>query len=300
MKRGAPVLPAPIQLMKTETIIRVLTIGALSGLLLGVGLRLTLHAVLDALRRCRLTLIVAVNFIAVPALTVAVARAFGLGLEISIGMILLAAAPFAPVVPVFARMARADLALAAGLTTLFPALCAFLTPLVCALALRAVPGTGAVQFSAVGVLLTLLGTVVLPLGLGLTVNRLAPVFGQRIMRPVEMIAEAIGAVSLAFVTITEFRSILALGWMPLLAMALVCEASLVMGWWMGGPERGARRVVGLGTSNRNIALAVLVAIQSFAGTPVVAAVVGNGLLLILLGLLHVAWWRFGPEPRRAR
>lgn len=285
----------PIQLMKTETIIRVLTIAALSGLLLGVGLRLTLGAVMASLRRCRLALIVAVNFIVVPALTVAVARAFGLGLEISIGMILLAAAPFAPVVPVFARLARADLALAAGLTTLFPALSAFLTPLVCELALRAVPGAGAVRFSAGGVLLTLLGTVVLPLGLGLGVNRCAPVFGQRILRPVEIFAESIGAVSLAFVTITEFRSILALGWMPLLAMTLVCEASLVMGWWMGGPERDARRVVGLGTSNRNIALAVLVAIQSFAGTPVVAAVVANGLLLILLGLLHVAWWRFGPS-----
>ena len=285
----------PIQLMKTETIIRVLTIAALSGLLLGVGLRLTLAAVMASLRRCRLALIVAVNFIVVPALTVAVARAFGLGLEISIGMILLAAAPFAPVVPVFARLARADLALAAGLTTLFPALSAFLTPLVCELALRAVPGAGAVRFSAGGVLLTLLGTVVLPLGLGLGVNRCAPVFGQRILRPVEIFAESIGAVSLAFVTITEFRSILALGWMPLLAMSLVCEASLVMGWWMGGPERNARRVVGLGTSNRNIALAVLVAIQSFAGTPVVAAVVANGLLLILLGLLHVAWWRFGPS-----
>ena len=295
MALGAPVVRVPIQLMKTETIIRVLTIAALSGLLLGVGLRLTLAAVMASLRRCRLALIVAVNFIVVPALTVAVARAFGLGLEISIGMILLAAAPFAPVVPVFARLARADLALAAGLTTLFPALSAFLTPLVCELALRAVPGAGAVRFSAGGVLLTLLGTVVLPLGLGLGVNRCAPVFGQRILRPVEIFAESIGAVSLAFVTITEFRSILALGWMPLLAMTLVCEGSLVMGWWMGGPERDARRVVGLGTSNRNIALAVLVAIQSFAGTPVVAAVVANGLLLILLGLLHVAWWRFGPS-----
>ena len=300
MALGAPVGLAPIQLMKTETIIRVLTIAALSGLLLGVGLRLTLQAVVGSLRRCRLALIVGVNFIVVPALTVTVARAFGLGLEISIGMILLAAAPFAPVVPVFARLARADLALAAGLTTLFPALSAFLTPLVCELALRAVPGAGAVRFSAGGVLLTLLGTVVLPLGLGLGVNRSAPVFGRRILRPVEIFAEAIGAVSLAFITLTEFRSILALGWLPLLAMTLVCEASLVMGWLMGGPERGARRVVGLGTSNRNIALAVLVAIQSFASTPVVAAVVGNGLLLILLGLLHVAWWRFGPEPRRPR
>ena len=76
-------------------------------------------------------------------------------------------------------------------------------------------------------------------------------------------------------------------------MAVVFELSLVLGWKLGGPERGARQVVAMGTSNRNIALALLVALQSFAGTPVVSAVVGNGLLLIMLGLLHVGWWRFG-------
>ena len=251
--------------------------------------------VLASLRKCRLALIIVVNFAVVPALAAAMARAFGLGPEISTGMLLLAAAPFAPVVPVFARMARADLALAAGLTTLFPVLCAFLTPWVCEVTLRAVPDAGAVRFSAGGVLLTLLCTVTLPLALGIAVNHLAPALGRRALRPVEIISEFTGAVSLAFVTITELRSVLAIGWVPLLVMALVSEVSLLLGWAIGGPERGARRVVGLGTSNRNIALALLVAIQSFAGTPVVPAVVTNGLLLILLGLFHVGLWRWGAE-----
>lgn len=281
--------------MKSETIIRLLTVGSLSGLLLGVGLRLTGGQVLASLWKCRLALIIAVNFVVVPALAVATATAFGLGTEISTGMVLLAAAPFAPVVPVFARMARADLALAAGLTTVFPVLSAFLTPWVCEVTLQAVPGAGAVRFGAGGVLLTLLGTITLPLALGIAVNHVAPAVGRRALRPVEIISEFTGAVSLAFVTITELRSVLAIGWVPLLVMALVSEVSLLLGWAIGGPERGARRVVGLGTSNRNIALALLVAIQSFAGTPVVPAVVTNGLLLILLGLLHVALWRFGPE-----
>jgi BASS family bile acid:Na+ symporter len=75
-------------------------------------------------------------------------------------------------------------------------------------------------------------------------------------------------------------------------MVLVCELSLLAGYAVGGSTPGARRVMALGTSNRNIALALLVAIHSFSGTPVVGAVVANGLLLILLGLLHVAWWRY--------
>ena len=98
---------------------------------------------------------------------------------------------------------------------------------------------------------------------------------------------------MSFVTVTEFSSILQTGWQALLAMVLIAELSLLLGYFLGGATVGTRQVVAFGTSNRNIALALLVAIQSFAGTPVISGVVANGLTLILLGLLHVAWWRLG-------
>jgi BASS family bile acid:Na+ symporter len=109
-------------------------------LLLGVGLRLTGAQVREALQRSRLGWILPLNFVAIPLITLGLIRGFQVPGEIAIGMMLLAASPFAPVVPVFARMARADLALAAGLTALFPFVSAFLTPVICELGLRAVPG----------------------------------------------------------------------------------------------------------------------------------------------------------------
>jgi BASS family bile acid:Na+ symporter len=283
--------------MNAETIIRGLTICSLSGLLLGVGLRLTIHQVLTSVKNCRLALIMVLNFIVVPALVVAAIRFFGFGPDLSLGMILLSAVPFAPVVPVFTRMARADLALAAGLSTLFPLLCVFFTPLVVALAVRGMPGADAIRFNTLEILLTLLGTIVLPLGIGMSVKSLAPQIGRGVLRPVEIVSEFTGAASLAYVTLHEWPSILTTGWVPLLVMATMCEISILLGYAAGGPARDARRVVGLGTGNRNIALALLVALESFGGTAVIAVVVANGLLLILLGLLHVAYWRFGPGQR---
>jgi BASS family bile acid:Na+ symporter len=217
---------------------------------------------------------------------------FGLGQDLTVGMVLLAAAPFAPVVPVFARMARADLALAAGLTAVFPFLSALFTPVVCLVSLQAVPDVAGLKFRFLSVLAVLVATITLPLAAGVALHHWKPVFAKAILRPVEVASEAIGALSLAYVTVVEFKTVLATGWLPLLAMVLAFEVSLLAGYVSGGPATGARRVVALGTSNRNIALAVLVAIDSFPGTPVVGAVVANGLLLILLGLLHVAWWRF--------
>lgn len=282
-----------------QTLIQLLTVSALAGLLGTVGLRVTWAELKAALRQCRLIAILAANFVAVPALVVGLARGFALPQPVAVAMILLAAAPFAPVVPIFARMARANLALAAGLTAVYPLFSAVLTPLAAQGALwllaQGGPGGGSadqVRLNMLTSLGVLTATITLPLAAGVLIRHHAPVLWRHLLRPVEFVAEMTGAASLALVTVMEFGSITALGGRAWLAMALGFELALVLGWALGGPQAGTRRVVALGTSNRNIALALLVAFQSFAGTPVVSAVVGNGLLLIGLGLVHVGWWRW--------
>jgi bile acid:Na+ symporter, BASS family len=276
--------------MKPEIIIRILTIGSLAGLLGTVGLRLTFSQVTESIKRCRFVAILLLNFVAVPVLCALAARFFGLSKETTIGMVLLGAAPFAPVVPVFARMARADLALAAGLTSIYPVISALLTPGICGAILNFGLGTEGVTFASGQVMLVLVGTTTVPLLLGVGMNHLAPEFSQRILRPLEVFSEATGALSLCFVTTVEFSSITAMSGKSLVIMAVIFEICLIAGYCLGGTVP-SRRVVGLGTSNRNIALALLVALQSFPETHVLSAVVGNGLLLILLGLVHVGFWR---------
>jgi BASS family bile acid:Na+ symporter len=281
--------------MTAPLAIKILTTAALTGLLFATGLRLTFAQISDALRdRALLARTLLANFILVPALTLVAALLFRLPAELAAGMMILAAAPFAPVVPVFTKMCRADLALAAALTGLFPFLSALLTPLVCEAGFRVLQRQGALEFYFLTLLLVLLATITLPLLAGLTFNRLQPRYARRLLRPVDALSEGIGAVSLLFVTVVEARDILAIGWRPLLIMGGLFEVSLWVGFALGGRTVGARRVLALGTSNRNIALALLIAAGNFAGTPVLAAVVANGLLLILLGLLHTGWWRLKP------
>ena len=280
----------------TEITIQVLTCSALAGLLGAVGLRLTWREITTALKQCRLAAILVVNFAAIPLLALAIASGFSLRRDLVIALILLAASPFAPVVPVFARMARGDLALAAALTGVLPLAAAFLTPLLVHAALMVISGAGALQFNLLSSLTNLATTITLPLVTGVFARYRAPDFARALLRPVEVTSEALGAVSFVFVTATQFR-IMNLGWRAWLAIILVSEISLLLGWKVGGSDRAARRVVALGTSNRNIALALLMAIQSFHGMEIAAAVVGYGLLLIGLGLLHVTWWRFEDAQR---
>jgi len=276
----------------TATVIRLLTGISLGGLLLAVGLRLRVTEVMRALRASSIGWILATNFLLVPAVVLGLARWFQMPTAVAVGMLLLGAAPFAPVVPVFVRLLRGDLALAAGLTALFPFLSAFLTPLLCEFGIRAVPGAESLVFNPLIILVVLLSTITLPLAAGVVMNHRWPALARQVLRPIEIFSEATGALSLAFVTFVEFPGVLATGWKPLLVMALSFEVSLLLGYALGGSGAGSRVVIALGTSNRNIALAILVAIGSFRGTPVLAAVVANGLLMILLGLLHVGYWRF--------
>ena len=156
--------------MEPELIIRISTMCALAGLLLAVGLRLTFPQVTESVKSCRFSLILAVNFLAVPLVCALAARWAGLSRDSTTALVLLGAAPFAPVVPVFARMARADIALAAGLTSIYPVISAFLTPWVCELILGRAAGVSGVQFSSTQVMLMLVATITLPLLAGIALE----------------------------------------------------------------------------------------------------------------------------------
>jgi BASS family bile acid:Na+ symporter len=200
-------------------------------------------------------------------------------------------------VPIFARFARADLPLAAALTGIFPVASAVITPLVVRAALAFLHGQYVLRFNLWSILVTLLATITLPLAIGVLLKHIAPGLSRFLLRPVEVLSEALGAISLTFVVVSQFYLIMRLGWRSWVGMAILFEISLLLGWLAGGPGHPTRRVIALGSSNRNIALALLLAIESFHGTDVAAAVAGNGLLLIVLGLLHVAWWRFSQRDK---
>jgi BASS family bile acid:Na+ symporter len=285
--------------MEPELIIRISTVCSFAGLLLAVGLRLTFEQVTESIRRCRFGLILVLNFTAVPLVFAISARWAGLGQDGIVAMVLLGAAPFAPVVPVFARLARADLALAAGLTSIYPVICAFLTPWVCGLLLRPATGAEMLPFASGQVMLVLVATTTVPLLAGVGMNHLAPRFSQRWLRRVEVASEAAGAFSLGFVSFVEADSIIGMSGKSLLVTALIFEVCVAAGYWLGH-EKNSRRVIALGTSNRNIALALLVALQGFPNLHVVSAVVGHGLVMILLGLVQVGYWKLRDRQANGR
>ncbi len=276
-----------------------LAFASLFLLLLGVGLELEPKAVRKALAGAPYPTILIVNFLWIPMLCVALIQWLGIPAPTGWAMVILAVSPFAPVVPLFVRMARGNLPLAAGMTALFPLFSAFLTPLSLSLCQFLIdPQQQALAIAPRLILELLFMSITLPLLLGMIVHRH---LGQRmrwLVRGVNGLAEITGVLSLIALTLTEWSHLQTLTLQEIMAMILAYELAYAMGGHALSMRSSNRIALGLGAANRNIGLAVLIALRFFTHDPVLAPLVGNSLLMILLGLCHAGLghlrWRRQP------
>ncbi len=75
----------------------------------------------------------------------------------------------------------------------------------------------------------------------------------------------------------------------LLAMLGLILGGMVLGWLLGGPQAHTRNVLATGTSMRNAALCLMIALSSFAETKAVVAVVAFSGLMIFPNMLFTVY-----------
>ena len=68
----------------------------------------------------------------------------------------------------------------------------------------------------------------------------------------------------------------------ILALLLFIVGSLAIGYLLGGRDAGTRSVMGLGTAQRNVSAALVVAAQNFAGTDTLVLVLVAAIFLLLI------------------
>ncbi len=243
---------------------------------------------MSALGRARLSAPVLGNFFLIPILAATVILKADLGHHAAQALIFLACAPFAPVVPLFVRMGRGHLALAIGLTALFPAFSALLTPCAVALSFWLIEGTGHPMPSAPLILKLLAASITLPLLLGIGFREWFPRFSIRIQKPMEWLSEAIGVLSLSYLASLEAGHLADFNPDKYWPFAVFYETSFVIGLALGQGPLQDRLVMGFGTANRNIGLAILLAAAMTDARDLLGEVLAQSLLMLALGLVHVA------------
>jgi BASS family bile acid:Na+ symporter len=266
--------------------------------MLSVGLSYDFRALVRPLRRLRAVFRALIaNFVLVPLLAIAIERAIPIDPPLALGLTLLAGAAGAPFLVKLAKAARRDLALSAALLLLLvPATVVFM-PFYVPLAMKhpTLSGLTYLPASPMALAVPLLSTMVLPVVGGLIANAITPRWSARLAPLVGKLA----TVALVLAVITPFAAnfhevirILTTGALP--AALVLFLGAFAIGLLLS--RRDESVVLGLATSQRNIAAAMVVASSSFADRDILVMVTASS-LVGLVALFPIAWFFSRREPR---
>jgi predicted Na+-dependent transporter len=130
---------------------------------------------------------------------------------------------------------------------------------------------------------SLIVLMLIPLAIGLLIKSHSPDSAdhwQPVMNKISGLAILILLVVGLGLNISNILGLIGTG--GILALLLFIVGSLVIGFVLGGRDPGVRSVMGLGTAQRNVSAAIVVAAQNFSGTNTLSFVLVAAILSLLI------------------
>ena len=259
-------------------------VAQLSGLLfvvtsmLAMGMSLTVAQIVEPLRNVRLVVLALLaNFVLVPALAYVITAVIPIDDALRTGLIVLAAAGGAPFLPKLVQVAQGPIALGVGVMVLLMVVTIAYLPIVLPLLL---PGVDVDPWAIAQSLVVLM---LVPLAIGLLIRANAAETAAQ-YGPVFTKASSLAIVVLMVAGLAlSARNILGLlGTGGIIALLLFVLGALAIGVVLGGRDPGVRTVLGLGTAQRNVSAALVVAAQNFGADTLTFVLVGAIVMLLIL------------------
>ena len=227
--------------------------------MLSMGLSLTTKQILEPLKDIKLVVLALVaNFVLVPAIAYAITILLSLESSIGIGLILVSMAAGAPFLPKLVEVAKGNTPFSVGLMVLLMVVTIVYLPLVLPLLLSGV------EVNPLDIARSLIIMMLIPLAIGLFIKARYEDAAEKI-RPTFASASNIAILALIVLgVVLNFESMIALvGSRGLLAAVILVAGALLVGYLLGGKDRSIKSVMALGTGQRNISAALVVAAQNF-------------------------------------
>ena len=253
---------------------------------LAVGLALTLNQIIAPLRNGRLVgLSLFSNFMLAPLVAIGLARVFGLEEPLGVGLLLCSVAAGAPFLLKLADLADGNMPFAVGLMVVLMVITVGYMPIVLPLLLEGV------SVNPANIARSLILLMLIPLAAGLALRAWQPAGAARVRAVVAPVSSVSMIFVVALTTAGHFKSVLSvLGTFGIVAAVVFTAICFGIGWVLGGPGADTRRVLSLGTAQRNTAAALVVAGQNFSDAKVVVMItvvmiVSFAMLMPLAGVL---------------
>ena len=267
------------------TIVQISVLVFVVSSMLAMGLSLTLPEIVAPLRNVRFVVFSLVaNFVVAPLVAVVIQAVMDLDDDIYTGLVILGTAAGAPFLPKLAQAAKGDIAASVGLMVMLMVVTVVYMPIVLPLILS---GTSVDPWAIAQSLIFLM---LLPLAIGLFGKWRYPAMADGLQPLMSQASSVALLLLLGGGVILQWEGIVSLfGTGGLLAMIVFVLACFGAGYLAGGSSPAARGVMGLGTAQRNVSAALVVAAQNFSDSPevittvMVAALLGLAILLPLAG-----------------
>ena len=271
-------------MLLVEVLTKVSLLSFLVSGMLALGLGLTLGQIAEPLRNPRAVVVALVlNFVLMPLFVLGLVKMLRLDEPLGVGLLLLGAAAGAPFLPMLARLAKGNLPYSVALMVLLMLVTIVFLPIALPLLL---PG---VTVNPLQIAKSLVILMLVPLGIGLFVKSKFANLAARAKPPLDKLSSLSLVVFVVLMIATNIGSVLQIfGTRGLLAGLLLVAAAFGSGWLLGGPDRDMKKVLALGTSQRNIAAALVIGLQSFSDDPKVEVMVIVTAIVGLIVLLPVA------------
>jgi len=266
--------------MLLELLSKAATVAMLSFVvssMLAMGAGLTVSQMSEPLRNARLVILALLaNFVLMPLGALALAKGLWLDESFGVGLLLLGCAAGAPFLPKLADLAKGNLAFAVGAMVLLMVVTVCYLPIALPLML---PGVTVDPWNIARSLVLLM---LLPLAAGLFLKARYGELASRVKPMLDWISNISLILLVLLITAANIDKVLQVfGTRGILAGVLFIALGFGVGWLLGGPATDTRRVMALGTSQRNIAAALVVASQSFSDPKVVVMVI----VVAIVGLI---------------
>jgi predicted Na+-dependent transporter len=247
--------------------------------MLAMGMSLTMAQIIQPLKNARLVILALLaNFVLVPLLAYAITLVIPLEQSLGIGLVVLATAAGAPFLPKLVQGAKGDIALSVGLMVLLMVVTIIYVPIVLPLLLQGV------SVNPWDIAQSLIVLMLIPLAIGLLVKSHSPESAaqwQPVMNKISSLAILILLVVGLGLNAKNILSLIGTG--GLLALLLLIIGSLIIGFLLGGSNPSVRSVMGLGTAQRNLSAAIVIAAQNFTeGNTMTFILVASVLMLLVL------------------
>lgn len=236
--------------------------------MLALGTSLTIAQIIQPLRNVRIVVLALIaNFVAMPLAALFLAGALRLDEQFGFGLLVLGCTAGAPFLPKLAQRSGGDIAFAVGAMVLLMVVTIGYLPIVLPMLLHGV------TVDPLKIARSLVVLMLVPLAAALVLKARRADVAARVKPVLDGISNISLILLLVLITAANINKVLQVfGSRAILAGLLFIALGFVIGWLLGGPGAGTRKVVALGTAQRNIAAALVVAGESFNDARVVVMV----------------------------